>query len=152
MIYKNYFSCVILSYFAWLIVALPPEFVKIGLDKMMTWYNEEELCMIANSTLANPIGNEELMDKCMKEQSKVSKKDVSFGLLSLSSNPQSNRMRSICCPEEMPHSERGFDRVVKGFEDGRENHQMMDILWELSARNMSMVWMGDSMSMQVKMH
>ena len=70
--------------------------------------------------------------------------------MTLVSSAFANKVRGTCCTEDVPVSERGFDEVVEGFEDGKATRDMMQVLWDLSARNMALVLVGDSMNAQVR--
>jgi hypothetical protein len=70
------------------------------------------------------------------------------GLCTLPSSTFANRVRGWCCTEDLPFTERGFDMIAEGY-DLPLVHPVLDILTELAIRNMSLMFLGDSMNGQL---
>ncbi len=124
---------------------------KIDINDMRSWgYDELSLCTIFASTPQNTLNVEQLKSTCTQ---KLIANNIELyplhkpGLKPLQSGGMSKPLD--VCNEEVPLSERGFDEVIEGFENGAENKHLLTLFLELSVRNVSVVLIGDSINNQV---
>ena len=128
----------------------PPKIVKIGVEDIRSWgYDETSICTIINSTRSSQYSVDRLHDLCLQQRNlppTTGRPPYQHGMEGLF---YGSRMYREVCNEDVPLAERGFDEVVEGFENGSKNKQLLEVFLELSARNMSIVSIGDSINNQV---
>ena len=124
---------------------------KIDINGMRSWgYDELSLCTIFASTPHNTLTVEQLKSTCTQ---KLIANNIDLhplhkpGFQPLQSGGTLKPLD--VCNEEVPLSERGFDEVIEGFENGAQNKHLLTLFLELSVRNMSVVLIGDSINNQV---
>lgn len=135
--------------------------VSIKADNLHLWYDEITMCML--NDIYDPLMKVKLnltyyesLQWCEVNRTKVpnnpfnalKKRMCDDALCSLPSSTFANKVRGWCCTEDIPLSQRGFDLVVEGFDKPLEK-PVLDILALLSQRNMSIVFLGDSMNGQM---
>lgn len=118
--------------------------VRMNTSMLQTWYDRLPLCMIANATSSN-VSYWTTLESCKKD---IPHYMFADGFGGLPSSAFANKVRGTCCTEDVAVSDRGFDEVVEGFEDGNAK-PVTKLLNELSAKNRSLLFMGDSMNTQV---
>jgi hypothetical protein len=117
---------------------------------LQTWYDPIQICMMKDRQLTNGTYRQYL-EECEAELSLNGTKLVhpySTGFAVLNSGAGEKRSRDGCCNSDIQIKDRGFDWVVKGYENGKEQH-VTQLMTFLSKHNMSLIFMGDSMNSQI---
>lgn len=124
---------------------VPPGVVALDSSSLSSWYDPLALCMMKESDYSNHATYWTILEKCKKLHGPTKFDD---GFYSLPSSAFANKVRGCCCTEEIPIKDRGFNWVLKGHEDGNTK-VVSNILNEFSKRNMSVLFLGDSMNNQI---
>lgn len=125
---------------------IPPELVKLNDTMLKTYYDDLPICLMRDSTRVHNESFWDVLDGCRKKGFGAAR--YGDGFYTLPSSAFANKQRGTCCTEDVPIGDRGFDEVVRGYEDGGVNY-MVELLELLSATNRSLVLLGDSMNTQV---
>ena len=120
------------------------QIVRMNASMLNTWYDPLPLCLMANSTSSN-VSYWKTLEQCKEN---IPHYRYADGFATLPSSAFANKVRGTCCTEDVPIGERGFDEIVEGYEDGNINRAVM-LLYQLSATNRSLLFMGDSMNTQI---
>jgi hypothetical protein len=128
---------------------------------MKYWFDPLALCMVTGRTsngasfLNSSLTFYQTLTKCRENSTKLVGSPFNLlpstfcpdGLCTLPSSTFANKVRGWCCTEDLPFTERGFDLVAQGY-DKPYAQPILEVLEELSRRNMSLVFLGDSMNGQ----
>ena len=130
---------------------LPNGIVVMNESMLNTWYDPIQVCMIQDKD--NYEGTHNNIEHAWHCSAKVAKSmnttevkhryTNGFGLL------PHRKPRDGCCTSDFKSSERGFDWVWPGYENGSTVKVCVEMLDLLSRRGMSLMFIGDSMNNQV---
>ena len=117
-------------------------------SSLAQFYDPLSLCLFQsykdNSFAPNESYNH-VLDHC-KHQGFLGRNPHGFKILP--SSAFTNKIRSVCCVEDLPLTDRGFDWVVDGYEDGTAT-PVLNMFLAMSRRNLSILLMGDSVNRQI---
>ena len=118
-------------------------------SNLAQWYDPLSLCMLQsykNNTFAQNESYHHVLDSCKQQQGLQGRYPHGFKILP--SSAYTNKVRSVCCVEDLALTDRGFDWVVDGYEDGTVT-PVLDMFLAMSKRNLSILLMGDSVNRQI---
>lgn len=135
---------------------VPSEVTILNHTMLQTWYDRTQICMMEDRTHTKNATWWVYLSDCRATVTKLPPMNDTTpasispsGFTVLPSSAFSKKSRDGCCNSDVQIRDRGFDWVFPGFEDGRKQRQCIDLLQLLSKRNMSLVFIGDSMNNQV---
>ena len=117
-------------------------------SNLAQWYDPQSLCMLKsykNNTFAQNESYHHVLDHC-KNQGMIGRYPNGFKILP--SSAFTNKVRSVCCVDDLPLNARGFDWVIDGYEDGTAT-PVLNMFLAMSTRNLSILLMGDSVNRQL---
>ena len=104
-------------------------------SSLQTWYTPAQECMISKGAWPLNASYDFVEKSCEGSGGKKS--------ASLQTLHSGSRLRDVCCTEDLPLNDRGFDWVLQGHENGYST-PLIDLFISLSRRNMSLITVGDS--------
>ena len=117
---------------------VPAEIVVMNQSSLNTWYTPAQECMISMENMSDwPLNaSYEFIEMACKNSGGGNSAPLQIF-------HSSSRIRDVCCTEDLPLSDRGFDWVLQGHENGHDT-PLIDFFILLSKRNMSLITVGDS--------
>lgn len=126
----------------------PPLGIRVMNDSNLAqWYDPLALCILhAYKENLFPLNYSYsfALDHCKNE---LGEGRYPMGFKVLPSSSYTNKVRSVCCTEDIPLTDRGFDWVIDGYEDSSAT-PVLNMLVSMSKKNLSMLLMGDSVNRQ----
>ena len=113
----------------------PAGIIVMNQSSLQTWYTPAQECMISKGSWPLNVSYDFVEKSCEDSAGKRS--------ASLQSLHSGSRVRDVCCTEDLPLNDRGFDWVLSGHENGHST-PLVDLFISLSRRNMSLITVGDS--------
>jgi len=130
-------------------VSPPPWGIRVlNGTQLSTWYDEVPVCMLRSykdGTFLPNASYNAVLEHCKNISATPAR--YPYGFKILPSSAYSNKVRSVCCVEDLPLVDRGFDWVMDGYEDGTAT-PVLDMFLAMSKRNLSILTMGDSVNRQ----
>ena len=130
---------------------IPPGIVVLNHTMLQTWYDPVQICMMEDRRHLDNASYWTYLWDCEEALSVNKTKPAhgyTTGFATLPSSAYSRKARDGCCNSDVQIRDRGFDWALEGYQDGTSQHAVA-IMTLLSQRNMSIVFMGDSMNNQV---
>ena len=130
-------------------VSPPPLGIRVLNDtQLASWYDPVPVCMLRSykdGTFLPNASYEGVLAHCNNVTATPARYPNGFKILP--SSAYSNKVRSVCCVEDLPLVDRGFDWVIDGYEDGTAT-PVLNMFLAMSKRNLSILMMGDSVNRQ----